>query len=221
MGLVALILLASSLPWNLLWLGRQNTLHEIRFSDRLGRERRRILFLGGSQTWGSGATTEAEVWTRLLEKMLNDANPERAIECINVAMSGATSTTLLPQYRDDWRKRFRPHLTVVNLGHNDLAINEFGFNLAAFVDLAKEVQSDLVFVLEPNSPEDPTSYLAHNHFVMRFVAKERNVPVIDLPTFFHGAHDRGFLWWDLVHQTSAGQQLMAEEMCRQLIGLIR
>ncbi|MCU0862965.1 MAG: SGNH/GDSL hydrolase family protein [Planctomycetes bacterium] len=194
---------------------------EERYPDRLGRDRYRILLLGGSQTWGSGASTEADVWTRLLERRLNDAAPERAIECINVATSGATSTTLLPKYRDEWRQLFRPHLTVVNLGHNDLAVVEFGWNLAAFADLALEVGSDIVFVLEPNSVEDPRPHLGDNHFVMRFVAKERNAPVIDLPAFFADAHDRGFLWWDMVHQTSAGQQLMAEEMCRQLLGLIR
>ena len=49
-------------------------------------------------------------------------------------------------------------------------------------------------------------------------------PVIEgglLDGYFGGVRDRGFLWWDRVHMTSAGQELMAREMAQRLLAIVR
>ena len=56
---------------------------------------------------------------------------------------------------------------------------------------------------------------------MRYLPEKGDVPLIDTNAFFVDSSDLGFLWWDKVHMTSAGQQLMAEEMSRRLLEIIR
>ena len=47
---------------------------------------------------------------------------------------------------------------------------------------------------------------------MRNISTQYHVPLLDLNGYLtsDGVYDSGFLWWDLVHLTSYGQELAAE-----------
>lgn len=221
--------LSSRYPKNVLAIPEyENTMFRPEVPDRSWRERHpdaardpyTIVFVGGSQTWGSGANVGADVWTRLVERTL-DGGVLGPVECVNVAISGATSTSLLDRYREEWRDAFAPDLTVVNLGHNDRVLTSFGANLVKICEAAREVGSKVAFVLEPNSPENVSAHLEHSHAVMRLAAEHCDVPLLDLHGRFAGLHERGFLWWDRVHMTSAGQELLAAEVSRWLAETMR
>jgi hypothetical protein len=56
---------------------------------------------------------------------------------------------------------------------------------------------------------------------LRWLSRQTGAPTIDMDVWLALEHDRGFLWWDAVHLTSAGQELMAEELARRLPPLLR
>ena len=65
--------------------------------------------------------------------------------------------------------------------------------------------------LEPNSPEATPGELPL-HPVMRRVAAEQGVPLVDLHAALRRDQPLGFLWWDFVHPTSFGHRRIAEHL---------
>ena len=55
------------------------------------------------------------------------------------------------------------------------------------------------------------------HEVMRRVGIAQNVPVIDMHAYLSKKYDDGYLWWDFVHLTDFGQQLVAEKLYNELV----
>ncbi|MBK8976815.1 MAG: SGNH/GDSL hydrolase family protein [Planctomycetes bacterium] len=183
---------------------------------------RRILFAGGSQTWGSGARVEADVWTRLVERELDRRAPDPGWRCRNVAVCGDSLAQQAARCDSRALDEFRPEVVVVDAGHNDLDPAAFGQALVDLWSAARRRGARLVCVLEANSPEaDPLPYLARNHTVMRELANGAGVPVIDMHALLASQDERGFLWWDRVHLSSAGQQLLAEALTERLLELLR
>ena len=197
---------------------------EERYPDLIDLPRFRIQFIGGSQTWGSGAMIEGDVWTRLVERQLNDLGHSRGYECINRGRSGAKTHDLLRDYREKWVKWDKPHLMVLNVGHNDTKTYEFAQNLVQFWVVSQEHDVEIAFVQEANTRECARFFnakrLDDKHQAMGKLAGAGGVPLIDMHAYFRENHDRGYLWWDSVHQTSAGQQLMADEMARRLAQIV-
>lgn len=186
----------------------------------------RIMFIGSSQTWGSGATILADMWTRVLEARLN-ATPGRSrrVECINTGINGAVSAELLERYRTEWIDT-PIDLTVINLSHNDKDTDELRRNLTAFAELNREAGIATVFLLEPNSHQPCTFNRVHppnvrrNHAMIRELSTRLGLPCIDMQSKMDADRDRGFLWWDIVHLTSAGQAVFAENLREDLLPLI-
>ncbi len=82
----------------------------------------RILFLGGSTTFGEINKTE-KVFPALIEKALNDSigviNPQyNSVECINAGMGAATSAEILTHYLFKL-KYLNPDVVVIHAGIND------------------------------------------------------------------------------------------------------
>lgn len=178
--------------------------------------RRRVLFVGSSQTWGAGATRRDENWVSQLESRLN-ADPALSgpFDLINTGISAATSDSLLVHFEREWLE-YDPELVVINLSQNDWEPERFSENLERFTMLTRESGAAMVFVLEPNSIETPHPKLLRNHMAMRRSAAKLDVPVVDMHGYFESEPDQGFLWWDMVHLTSGGQAIFAEKMHRAL-----
>ena len=184
------------------------------------RPRYTVLLLGTSQTRGSGATRAREkMCCRLQERLSQDGLDVRVV---NAAQSGTDSTRLLERLKGHLLT-LEPDLVVVNLGTNDGDPRRLGANLAEIAALGKARGISTLFVLEANSVTDPeVSPALGNHPTIRAVAREHDVPLLDLHSALGQAEleSSGLLWWDFVHLTSYGQELAAGQMAGAVEALL-
>ena len=174
----------------------------------------RILCLGTSQTFGTGAKKAADSYVQQLQNKLQEGHPDRAITCLSLGFRGADSSLLVQRYRLIRRDR-EPDLVVVDLGSNDRDSEKFRANLLTLARVNQNVGIPTVFVLEPNCPELKARE-RHNNTVMREVGRLFDIPVLDVETYLDERQNTGFLWWDFVHPTSYGHELIAEYLAESL-----
>ena len=173
---------------------------------------RRILAVGSSQTWGSGAGSEAETWVARVEHALNEsARGGERFEVINTGIPGLAGPSLLPIYMQQWLV-WQPEAVLIDLGNNDRDPEKLAAALEVFVDLHEERGIRTIFVPEPNTIENRGSLhkLEARHAAMREVAARRGIPVIEVHEPLVARRDEGFVWWDRVHLTAFGHELFAE-----------
>ncbi|MDH3744125.1 MAG: SGNH/GDSL hydrolase family protein, partial [Acidobacteriota bacterium] len=184
---------------------------------------RRLLFVGASQTWGSGAAKEKETFVRRTERLLNKRATAGRFECINMAVS---ANKIADMERDLLARglSLEPDIVVVNASNNDIGRHTKNFekHLDQLVAETLRVGSRVVLIMEPNSLERGPSSLRKFHAIMGKVAERHGVAVIDMHTYLADRYDDGFLWWDWVHMTSYGQRLFAERLVEELedLGLV-
>lgn len=177
----------------------------------------RVLILGTSQMWGSGAAYPRDRIEAGLHRILSENfGGEIAFTVINASVRGSNAGRLLKDYQA-YLHLFKPHFTVVNLSNNDI-VQGFGRRLSALLEYNKTMGAQILFVLEPNSTESPDP-LSQNHATMIDVAKQNDIPWADLQGYLDGGgvHDAGILWWDKVHLTSYGQALAASFIARGVL----
>ncbi|MCP5056101.1 MAG: SGNH/GDSL hydrolase family protein [bacterium] len=184
---------------------------------------RRIVFLGSSQTWGSGAAAAEEPWVTRLERGWNEtASPGTRVECINTGIPAFTGPQIVPLWTETW-SAWAPELVVVDLGNNDRDFEALEQALETLAVFNRERGIHTVFVLEPNTiearGEESLAGLLERHDILRKVGGRHGLPVLDLHAALVARRDEGFLWWDRVHLTSFGHQVMAEELARLLASL--
>jgi len=168
----------------------------------------RILFLGTSQMWGSGASFPNERIASRVGSLLNTGASGRNIYVINASKRGSNSFKLLSSCKDHLYL-FRPDLVILDLSNNDDA-RSFDKGLLSLLEWTRSIHSKSLFILEPNSPE--VDKIRDKHAIMRNISTQYHVPLLDLNGYLasESVYDSGFLWWDLVHLTSYGQELAAE-----------
>jgi lysophospholipase L1-like esterase len=142
------------------------------------------------------------------------------VEVINTGIVALGSSELVPLYAEEWIE-FGPQLVVVNMSNNDNQPEVFAQNLYRLIDLNRARGIRTLFVLEANSPEEVDDHLPVSHAVMRRVAQERSVPVLDMHAHLAARRDDGFLWWDQVHLTSYGQQLVGDRLRDAIVPMLR
>ena len=88
----------------------------------------RILFLGGSTTYGSAIKDPAKTYPAQIRDLLKNQRPEGVedIEVINAGLTWGTSAELLTHYQFKYRY-YRPDLVVIHTGLNDAQANVSGF----------------------------------------------------------------------------------------------
>lgn len=179
---------------------------------------RRVVFLGSSQTWGSGAVSTDDTWVARLEARWNEGLPEgMRVECINTGIPAYTAKEIRPLWEEDW-SRWQPELVVVDLANNDRDPVELGAELDALVAFNRERGIRTVLILEPNTEESRSAKslagLHERHAAMRAVGERQGIPVLDLHGAMKPLRAEGFVWWDRVHLTSFGHARMADEVDR-------
>lgn len=175
-----------------------------------------ILFLGTSQTHGSGAVLYTDGMVAVLARGLQQTYSSRPFRVVNAAVCGSQSSELLARTRNHLMK-FRPQLLVLNLGTNDDDPQVLRRNLESWGELAESHGCRIACVLEANSLEKYYA-LATNHQILRDVASVRGWQVLDLYQHLGAAEreDRGLLWWDFVHPTDFGHELAGQFLLREL-----
>jgi lysophospholipase L1-like esterase len=169
----------------------------------------RLLFLGTSQTFGTGADAREASFVELIAAHLrNGGEGLPPVECINTAIPGAISSTLVPLYRAKWH-HFAPDLVVVNLGVNDCHEPTFPNRLENLIQFNRELGIRTAFVCEAAAVEFHPQPL-WTHLAMARKAAHYGIPCWDSYGHLVELSDTGFLWWDVVHPTNYGHRLIAE-----------
>jgi lysophospholipase L1-like esterase len=182
-----------------------------RVTRRLAEEpagRRRILFVGSSQTWGAGAMRASEGYVERLAARLEQDFPGH-FQCLNVAVCGAYASTQWAAFEAQWA-RTEPELAVIDLGNNDKDPRAFEQGIERFLAYGREHGVRVVLVLEPNYDRHDNPALRANHALLRALGERYGVPVVDVHAEVARRAGEGFVWWDHVHPTSFGHALLAE-----------
>lgn len=201
---------------------RDDVLERLRrdYEGRYVGQRHRLIFIGTSQTWGSGASKNGLDWVSLVQRKLDEVSKYRRYECINTGISGEEAPALYDLYEKEWIA-YEPRTTIINLGNNDQDHALFEETLKRFVKLNQEKGIQTVFVLEANDVNAPAEHIERNHIIMSNMAQELGIPLIDLHGFMGENRDTGFQWWDFVHFTDFGHQLAARIVFDRLTGILK
>ena len=189
----------------------------------------RVLFIGSSQTLGSGAKDLEDTFFVRVHRYLSEAiAPKFHLESVNMSVSSYRAEELLPHFKSLYRD-FVPDLVVINLSFNDRRSPEIFFDaMKGFLDfngvagiktiLLEEAYSVEGFRVETDSPQG----LVANHQVLRRLGRNYRVPVLPLHDFLSKSArlGNGTLWWDQVHLTSYGQELTAAWLAPQVLNIL-
>lgn len=182
---------------------------------------RRVLFLGSSQTHGSGAATAEETLVRQTERLLNALPGGQRFECLNAAVSSYRVEDMVRGYLDRWID-LEPSIVILNASNNDIGYGQGQFArwLRKLAERSQERGIELVLVMEPNSPERHMPTLRQFHGIMQRAGEHYGLVVVDMHEQLREHYDDGVLWWDWVHLTSFGQRLFAERLVGELSRLV-
>ena len=177
----------------------------------------RILFIGSSQTRGSGAAHEDHTLARQTELLLNQRAGERRFECLNVGVRAYRMKQMRVDFEERWVD-WNIALAIVNAGYNDRDTRTapFAEDLWGLIAAAREAGIQLVFIPEASEPPTLTKNMHRIHNSMRSIATRAQIPVLEMYPHLQTRIADGFLWWDWVHLTSYGQRLFAEHLTDEL-----
>jgi lysophospholipase L1-like esterase len=167
-----------------------------------------ILFIGSSQTWGSGASTAARTFTSIIEDSLRERISGNRLMVINGAVSGTVSDTMYAVYVRKLAK-YRPILTVIDVSNNDNDTSVFRKNLQGFAAYNRQNGIATLFIEEPN---DGVTRPSNKHMIMRAVAQEYHLSAIEMQSYLERNYENGFIWWDGIHLSDYGQILFANRI---------
>jgi lysophospholipase L1-like esterase len=182
------------------------------------KERRRLLFLGGSTTEGVGVTDQTRSWVGQLCEFLK----ERAeVLCFNAGISNATTNEQLEFYKKEFIK-FRPHLVVSSFSYNDRGLEEkFQANMEKLLEINRKHKIATLILVEPinlhyKSPRPDFSFDKNQQYLLS-LKEDRLVKLVDLHGPLYEAFDKGNLWWDEIHLTDQGQRFMFRALREALL----
>jgi len=189
------------------------------FGDHEGPPGGRILFLGTSQTWGSGASTLALTFVAQTCAALNDAvqSASPAFECINTGLPGSKSPELWKLYRDQW-SQLEPDLVVANLGNNDDESDSLKVAMQRLVAFNQEHGVQTAFMLEPTTSDVGPQRNSRKHEALREIARDAGLPPpSEVAAYVYAQRSRGHLWWDFIHPADIGHTIIAEQLADDLL----
>jgi lysophospholipase L1-like esterase len=174
-----------------------------------------LLWLGGSQAWGAGASREDKsVFGRLRLKLC-----AYSLDCVNGAISAATLEDQLEVLRIVSAQRV-VKVVVITSGVNDANNPDFPAKLALMLEAVEQRGAKLMLIPEPTEEPVAEPVRARQEEVKKF-AREKNIPFVDLPALMEKMADSGYLWWDFVHLSDGGAAVVAEAMAPALQALLQ
>jgi len=182
----------------------------------------RIMFIGSSQTKGEGSSLEGEDFVSQFASLVkkHNKNDEKKFEVINASIAGFPACELFSYFETQWIK-LKPSLVIINLSSNDEQLGlQFAFEeaLEDFIKMSKDHNFRLVFVAEANSIEISAELATHR--IMDDIAKKNQIIFIDMHDHLLKYTKNGILWWDFVHPTSFGHEIIANHLFQTLKPII-
>lgn len=175
----------------------------------------RVLFIGTSQTYGEGSMKEGGGFVSLTNSYLGKLMPEVNVNVMNGACEGAVAEQLLELYKESYRE-YKPDIMVINLGVNDQQRESFGPSLEEFIALNNEDGIKTILMQEAVSPEDPQGR-PKTLAIIREVAEKHGIPLVDSCKYLWNLRTSGFLFWDNVHPTDYGHDLISQSLLPTLM----
>jgi acyl-CoA thioesterase-1 len=142
----------------------------------------RIVALGSSSTWGTGATSRAHTYPARLEQELRAAWPKNDVRVVNAGIGGQLARHMLARIDTDVAPR-HPQLVLWQTGVNDairgVPIADYRHQLRVGIERLRALGADVVFIDQQFYPSfkklrDGPLYME----AMREVAAEMNVPMV-------------------------------------------
>jgi lysophospholipase L1-like esterase len=179
----------------------------------------KIMFLGSSQTWGSGAKHPQDIVSEKFGRYLKEIVPEKKFEVFNGAVPGEITKDQFENFLQ-FSKNF-PQVVILNMSVNDnRSLDVFREYLVRFVELSRKEKFRLVLIPEPFFDENKSISRSSQELVEK-VAHENGVILVPAQKYMEEMANSGFLWWDVVHLSSYGQDLLAQRLTSELGETIR
>lgn len=183
-----------------------------------------IMFLGSSQTRGEGASIKGNSFVEKFIGLLNQTSNQKFI-AFNTGLSGLDSSELVSHYINYW-SNIPTDFLIVNLSSNDCSqgrdVKKFAEELQTLIDFnfaQKNKKTQLIFLVEAESKEVNSEESIFQK-TMKEIAVKNKIPLLDTHQHLLTQNDTGILWWDFVHPTDYGHQLIAEYLYANLKELI-
>jgi lysophospholipase L1-like esterase len=194
--------------------------------------RQRIMVVGGSQAWGSGAASSGETFAELLEKRLQAKG--LPVEVFNASVNGIGLGRVVVLYRELLR-RFQPDILIVDIGLNDSSafnrvrgtenqlktILYHSEKYHELIEHCRKDSTDLLLVLEPMSAETflrPKRKMYEN---LQRISLEKGISLVKPAPVMEEMEKDHLVWWDTAHLTPYGHRLMADLIEPELERLVR
>ncbi len=181
-------------------------------TDKIFNQSIKILLIGTSQTWGTGAIKPEDRIGYRLKALIEKRDPgTRNVSILNISKRGSLSQELAKRYRDHYSK-LDYDLIAINLGVNDKDTDALRSGILDILSLTDLKKTAVVFFLEASAIEEP--HLRKNHDAIEHLASDFGMLVGDLYGFMKtkDLENIGLIWIDKVHFKSFGQKLAAEFM---------
>lgn len=164
----------------------------------------KVAFVGGSQSWGTGATRLNKTWAALVIKNLA-TKTNRKVVGINFSICGGVLYNFIQ--RADLINKLKPDLFIFNFGANDLPTPDlhFKFQLKELSQKINLKQMNVLFSIEAVSHEDSVNPTPKADLITQFAAKNQ-LQLVSLHDYFKSPAvvDSGNMWHDQLHFTDFG-----------------
>ena len=190
------------------------------FSYSITAETKKLLILGDSISAGFGLK-ESENWVQILEDSVNSSGLQ--LKIINSSISGDTTIGGLSRIKNDLATH-QPNYVLVELGGNDALrgypIDKIKNNLSKIIDATFQAEANPIIMQIRIPPNYGKKYVAAFESIYSEIAVEKNIPKM---TFLleKVALDKSLMQLDGIHPNQKAQQIIAEQVKKELLSIFK
>lgn len=175
----------------------------------------RIVFLGGSQTIGAGASTVAKTFVAEFHQQYFSKKNINCLMTINLGVSDYDIEEIKDYFIKEYQKE-RFDLLILNTRANDTDQSIIK-PLEEFSSLMAKKKLPIVYLVEALS-EEYEYWPGSREKTIRETAKRYDAPVLPLHYFIEEKRleAKGKIWWDIVHYTDYGHKLVADWLVKNI-----
>ena len=183
-------------------------------------ETKKLLILGDSISAGYGLK-KSENWVQILEDSLNSSGLQ--LKIINSSISGDTTIGGLSRIKNDLATH-EPNYVLVELGGNDALrgypIDKIKNNLSKIIDATFQAKANPIIMQIRIPPNYGKNYVAAFESIYSEIAAEKNIPKM---TFLleKVALDKSLMQLDGIHPNQKAQQIIAEQVKKELLSIFK
>ncbi|MCJ8277070.1 MAG: SGNH/GDSL hydrolase family protein [Bdellovibrionales bacterium] len=182
----------------------------------------KVVFLGTSQTVGSGASRlKDSFFAQTFNRLAAEKKADQCLTFLNMSVSGSGIKDLIDIYKAHYLE-FKPNIMFVILGNND-ELEPLKDYIAILNELNVLLGTKTVFFEEINS----INYVHYDDYRQKMQQLIKHLATQQISTISRSdefaEHERdeiAQLWWDYVHMTDAGQTIMADWLFIELKKLL-